>query len=233
MDDPELAKITRCNVESQELLQAHRGLARQIELIDCEPERCSDRGRREELRIERARIFERLAETHARLRACWTGHAATSGSRTATSNMSPNKSSGTPRAASPRQASPTGITSPSPPGRRTLPMGALENCAQHEPLIAVRNVEAEALTNNLWQGLHQLLAETCVRSLTALVLPDHADPLATASRGWQSPQRSTERRLLGVAWPIASSAWPSGSRTRFPSAGRRVVTVGCRLQAAI
>jgi hypothetical protein len=71
MVDAERAAVSRYKVESQELRRGHRGLVAQLELVDRELERCADLVRQEELRAQRARIVELLADRQARLRACW------------------------------------------------------------------------------------------------------------------------------------------------------------------
>ncbi len=71
MGQREPAAVSRYQLESQELLRAYRGLAWQLEVVDRELERCSDRDRQEELHDRRMRITEVLADTKARLRACW------------------------------------------------------------------------------------------------------------------------------------------------------------------
>ena len=71
MGDPEQAAVARYTVERNELLRSHRRLATQLELVDRALERCPDPDRREELRAERARISEVLADAQKRLRASW------------------------------------------------------------------------------------------------------------------------------------------------------------------
>jgi hypothetical protein len=71
MVDREQATGSRYKVESRELLRGHRGLATQLELVDRELERCTDPVRRDRLHAEQLRITELLADTQARLRACW------------------------------------------------------------------------------------------------------------------------------------------------------------------
>jgi hypothetical protein len=70
MGDPELAAVSRYKLESQELLRSYRSLARQLEVVDRELERCFNRDRKEQLHVQRMRITESLAATKARLRAC-------------------------------------------------------------------------------------------------------------------------------------------------------------------
>jgi hypothetical protein len=71
MTDPERAAVARFKVESQGLTRDHRNLASRLELVDRALERCTDLDRRKELRTERVRITQVLAETQKRLRACW------------------------------------------------------------------------------------------------------------------------------------------------------------------
>jgi hypothetical protein len=74
MGDRELAAVSRYKLESQELRRAYRRLAWQLKVVDRELERCSDRDRQEQLHVQRMRITESLADTKARLRACWDRH---------------------------------------------------------------------------------------------------------------------------------------------------------------
>lgn len=72
MSDPEHpAAAARYQVESQELLRDRRRLATRRELVDRALAGCADPGRRQELRAERVRITELLADIGKRLKACW------------------------------------------------------------------------------------------------------------------------------------------------------------------
>ena len=71
MSDPEHPAAARYLVESQELRRDRRRLSTRRELVDRALAGCADPDRQQELRAERARITEMLADTRTRLKACW------------------------------------------------------------------------------------------------------------------------------------------------------------------